>query len=145
MVIPVAPIASQAMAITKEGGPTEAPAKVDAPAKADVAAQSPAPLRIAQAPPPPAAPPAPRQPSNGSRLISFDFKDADVVNLLRILAAESTKNIVIGDHVKGRMSISLRNVPWELAFETVLDPRSLEKVEKENLVRIVSREAKPQA
>src|SRR5213078_1340724 len=140
IVIPRAPIASQAMAITKEGGPTEAPAKVDAPAKADVAAQSPAPLRIAQAPPPPAAPPAPRQPSNGSRLISFDFKDADVVNLLRILAAESTKNIVIGDDVKGRMSISLRNVPWELAFQTVLDTRSLEKVEKDGVIRIMSRD-----
>ena len=33
------------------------------------------------------------------------------MNLLRILAAESNQNIVIGDDVKGKMSISLRNVP----------------------------------
>jgi type IV pilus assembly protein PilQ len=130
IIIPRSPVLSRAMAM-KEGAPTEAPAK------ADVAAQSPAPLRIAQATPPPAAP---RQPSNGSRLISFDFKDADVVNLLRILAAESTKNIVIGDDVKGRMSISLRNVPWELAFQTILDTRSLEKVEKDGVIRIMSRD-----
>src|SRR5439155_458179 len=84
-------------------------------------------LLIAQATPAPTRP-AGRQPSNGSRLISFDFKDADVVNLLRILAAESTKNIVISDDVKGRMSISLRNVPWELAFQTILDVRGLEKI-----------------
>src|SRR6059036_3859565 len=82
------------------------------------------------------APPA--RPANGSRLISFDFKDADVVNLLRILAAESTKNIVIGDDVKGKMSISLRNVPWDLAFQTILDTRGLQKIEKDGVIRIVS-------
>src|SRR2546428_2492376 len=146
IIIPTAPIASRAMAL-KESTPADtapAPAKTDAPAKADVAPPPPAPVRIAQATPAPARP-AGRQPSNGSRLISFDFKDADVVNLLRILAAESTKNIVISDDVKGRMSISLRNVPWELAFQTILDVRGLEKIEKDNVVRIVSREAKLKA
>src|SRR5213078_585644 len=137
IIIPRAPVASRAMAM-KEGAPMEAPATADAPAKADVAAPSPAPLRIAQAAPAPAAPAAPRQPQNGSRLISFDFKDADVVNLLRILAAESTKNIVIGDDVKGKMSISLRNVPWDLAFQTILDTRGLQKIEKDGVIRIVS-------
>src|SRR5512138_3849513 len=81
------------------------------------------PIQIAQAP---AAP----TPSNGQRLISFDFKDADVVNLLRILAAESNKNVVIGDDVKGKMSISLRNVPWDLALDTILETRGLRKIEK---------------
>src|SRR5919198_385803 len=143
IIIPTAPITSRAMALkngtTSEAAP--APEKADAPAKGDVATPPPAPVRIAQATPAPARPAA-KQPSNGSRLISFDFKDADVVNLLRILAAESTKNIVIGDDVKGRMSISLRNVPWDLAFQTVLDTRGLEKIEKNNVIRIVSRETK---
>jgi type IV pilus assembly protein PilQ len=89
------------------------------------------PIQIAQAP---AAPTT----SNGQRLISFDFKDADVVNLLRILAAESSKNVVIGDDVKGKMSISLRNVPWDLALDTILETRSLRKIEKDNVLRIVS-------
>jgi type IV pilus assembly protein PilQ len=91
------------------------------------------PIQIAQAP---AAP----TPSNGQRLISFDFKDADVVNLLRILAAESNKNVVIGDDVKGKMSISLRNVPWDLALDTILETRGLRKIEKDNVLRIVSLE-----
>src|SRR5437773_2542561 len=38
------------------------------------------------------------------------------------------------------MAISLRNVPWELAFQTVLDTRSLEKVEKDGVIRIMSRD-----
>jgi type IV pilus secretin PilQ/predicted competence protein len=93
-----------------------------------------APIQIAQAP----AQPAPA--TNGQRLISFDFKDADVVNLLRILAAESNKNVVIGDDVKGKMSISLRNVPWDLALDTILETRGLRRVEKDNVLRIVSNE-----
>jgi hypothetical protein len=60
------------------------------------------------------------------------------VNLLRILAAESNKNVVIGDDVKGKMSISLRNVPWDLALDTILETRGLRKIEKDNVLRIVS-------
>jgi len=88
----------------------------------------------------PAAPPAPVMPApaEGQRLISLDFKDADVVNLLRILAAESGRNIVIGDDVKGKMSISLRNVAWELALDTIMEARGLVKTERENVIRIVS-------
>ena len=91
------------------------------------------PMQLAQAAPAPA--PAP---TNGQRLISFDFKDADVVNLLRILAAESNKNVVIGDDVKGKMSITLKNVPWDLALDTILETRQLRKVEKDGVLRIVS-------
>jgi type IV pilus assembly protein PilQ len=95
-----------------------------------------APPAAAQTAPAPrvAAPPA----SEGQRLISLDFKDADVVNLLRILAAESGRNIVIGDDVRGKMSISLRNVPWSVALDTVMDARGLVKTERDNVVRIVS-------
>src|SRR3989442_11604922 len=36
------------------------------------------------------------------------------------------------------MSISLRNVPWDLAFQTILDTRGLQKIEKDGVIRIVS-------
>jgi type IV pilus secretin PilQ/predicted competence protein len=94
-------------------------------------------LQVAQAQP---AAPVPPPPPDSRRLISLDFKEADVVNLLRILAAESGKNIVVGDDVKGKMSITLRNVPWEVALETILESRGLTKVEKDNLIRIVTNE-----
>ena len=59
---------------------------------------------------------------------------------LRILAAESGRNIVISDDVRGKMSISLRNVPWTLALDTVMEARGLVKTERENVIRIVSAE-----
>ena len=120
--------------------PTAAPAAPSVASSATTTPPMPAarPVQLAQVPatPPAAAPSA----SNGQRLISFDFKDADVVNLLRILAAESTRNVVIGDDVKGKMSITLRNVPWDLALDTILETRGLRKVEKDGVLRIVSLE-----
>jgi type IV pilus secretin PilQ/predicted competence protein len=89
------------------------------------------PLRLAQAPPPD---------GSGPRLISLEFKDADVVNLLRILAAESGRNVVIGEDVKGKMSISLRSVPWGVALQTVLDTKGLAPVERDGILRIVTRD-----
>src|SRR5205823_10128511 len=103
-------------------------ARVVAQAPAQAQAPAPAPTPVV---PPPAA-------TGGPHLISLDFKDADVINLLRILAAESGRNIVIGDDVKGKMSIALRNVSWELALDTIMEARQLVKLERDNVIRIVS-------
>ena len=153
------PPARSEVAAKPEGAATP-PAMVaakPAPAAKPPAAKRPEPVQVAQAPvapapapptaapvtpPPPPAMPAPTATpaANGSRLISLDFKDADVVNLLRILAAESTRNIVIGEDVKGKMSITLRNVPWDLALDTVLESKGLVKVERDGVMRIVSQD-----
>jgi type IV pilus secretin PilQ/predicted competence protein len=120
----------------------EPPAPVRIPATAAATAPASARQMVAQATttpaPAPPPPPAASTPAAGEKLISLDFKDADVVNLLRILAAESGRNIVSGDDVKGRVSISLKNVTWEQALDTILEVRALAKVEKDGVIRIVS-------
>jgi len=134
---------------TPEVKVAEAKSAADAPKPVMSTIATPAPrVNVVQAPRtgPPAGAPAQRlpasvaQPADSHRLISLDFKDADVVNLLRILAAESGRNIVIGDDVRGKMSISLRNVPWTVALDTVMEARGLVKTERENVIRIVSAE-----
>ncbi len=143
---PLDKVAAVPAPVRKEpASPAQAPvvvavASAPAPAAAAPAPAPPAPVRqmMAQAATtPPPAPPA-SAPTSGEKLISLDFKDADVVNLLRILAAESGRNIVSGDDVKGRVSISLKNVTWEQALDTILEVRSLAKVEKDGVIRIVS-------
>jgi type IV pilus assembly protein PilQ len=130
---PTAPTRSPAMAAATPTSPAAvAAASPSAPARQMVAQATSTP---APAPPPP--PPA-SAPASGEKLISLDFKDADVVNLLRILAAESGRNIVAGDDVKGRVSISLKNVTWEQALDTILEVRALAKVERDGVIRIVS-------
>jgi type IV pilus assembly protein PilQ len=106
------------------------------------------PPRVAQAAPGGSTPAQPQSgggsitqtASNGVKLITLDFKDADVVNVLRLLAAEGGRNIVVGDDVKGKVSVSLRNVTWDQALDTILEARGLQKVEKGGVIRIVSSE-----
>ncbi|HYS93267.1 MAG TPA: secretin N-terminal domain-containing protein, partial [Candidatus Acidoferrales bacterium] len=59
-------------------------------------------------------------------------------NLLRILSAESGRNIVAGDDVKGKVSVSLHNVTWEQALNTILETRGLQRLDRNGIIRIVS-------
>lgn len=70
------------------------------------------------------------------KLVSFEFKDIDLHNLLRIIAEISKKNIVVADDVSGRITIRLRNVPWDQALELVLRSKGLGKEEFGNIVRV---------
>jgi len=84
--------------------------------------------------------PSSQAPGSSGKLISLDFKDADITNLLRILAAESGRNIVAGDDVKGKVSVSLHNVTWEQALDTILETRGLQRLDRNGIIRIVSTE-----
>ncbi len=68
--------------------------------------------------------------------ISFEFKDIDIHNLLRIFADISKKNIIVGDNVSGKVTIKLRNVPWDQALDIVLKSKGLDKEEFGNIIRI---------
>ena len=70
------------------------------------------------------------------RRISMEFKDIDIQNLLRLFAEISHRNIVVSDDVKGKVTIALRNVPWDQAFDLILKTHGLGKEEVGNIVRI---------
>lgn len=80
---------------------------------------------------------APQQRRNyvGKR-VSFEFKDIDIHNLLRIIAEISKKNIVVSDDVTGKITVRLRNVPWDQALDLVLRSKSLGKEEFGNIIRV---------
>jgi type IV pilus assembly protein PilQ len=80
---------------------------------------------------------APQQRRNyvGKR-VSFEFKDIDIHNLLRIIAEISKKNVVVADDVTGKITIRLRNVPWDQALDLVLRSKSLGKEEFGNIIRV---------
>ena len=46
-------------------------------------------------------------------LISVDFKDADIRQVLRVISLKSAVDIVAGPDVEGTVTIKLTNVPWE--------------------------------
>jgi type IV pilus assembly protein PilQ len=68
--------------------------------------------------------------------ISLDFKDADIQNVLRVLADVSGLNIIATDDVKGKVTLHLTDVPWDQALDLVLRSNRLEKTHEGNVVRI---------
>jgi type II secretory pathway component HofQ len=65
--------------------------------------------------------------------ISLEFKDADIVNVLRMLSEVGGENVVITDDVKGRITLRLVDVPWDEAFDVVLQMSGLRCVRIGNL------------
>ena len=63
---------------------------------------------------------APQQARYRGKKVSFEFKDIDIQNLLRVIAEISKKNIVVADDVAGKVTIRLRNVPWDQALDLIL-------------------------
>lgn len=53
--------------------------------------------------------------------ISMEFQDADIKVVLDLLAKQSGQNIVIASDVQGKVSLSLREVPWREALQTVVE------------------------
>jgi len=72
---------------------------------------------------------------NGRR-IDLDLKDADVHNILRLLADVGHVNIVTGDDVTGNVTIRMRNVPWDEALDVVLQAKGLGMQRAGNLIRV---------
>jgi type IV pilus assembly protein PilQ len=70
------------------------------------------------------------------RRIDLDLKDADVHNVLRLLADVGKVNIVTADNVSGSVTIRMRNVPWDQALDVVLQSKSLGMVRRGNIIRV---------
>jgi len=68
--------------------------------------------------------------------VSFEFKDIDIHNLLRVIAEISKKNMVVADDVGGKVTIRLRNVPWDEALDLILRSKSLGKEELGDVMRV---------
>ena len=74
------------------------------------------------------------------RKISLDFQDVEVRTILQILAKESGLNIVASDTVKGTMTLSLKDVPWDQALDLVMQARNLDMRRQGNIINIAPRD-----
>jgi len=68
--------------------------------------------------------------------ISLDFKDADIRNILRLIADISGLNIIVSDNVKGKVTIKLENVPWDEVLDIILETNNLGKIWMKSVLRI---------
>ena len=70
------------------------------------------------------------------RKLSLDFKDADIKNILRLIAEVSNLNIIAGEDVTGKITMRLVDVPWDQALDVILQARSLGMIKAGNVIRI---------
>ena len=70
------------------------------------------------------------------RRIDLDFHNADIHNILRLLAEVGGVNIVTSDEVTGSVTIRMQNVPWDQALDVILQAKGLGMVRRGNLLRV---------
>lgn len=70
------------------------------------------------------------------RRISLDFQQADIQNVFRLIAEVSGFNLVIGENVKGKVTMRLLNVPWDQALDMLLKMNNLGKLRSGNIIWI---------
>jgi type IV pilus assembly protein PilQ len=76
-----------------------------------------------------AVPPSPRK-------VSLELANADVHAVLRLFAEVGRLNLVVSDEVSGKVSLRLRNVPWDEAFRVVLASKGLAVEQLGSVVRV---------
>ena len=79
-----------------------------------------------------------KQKFTGKR-ISLDFQNVDVRTVLQILGTESGMNSVASDSVQGKMTLSLKDVPWDQALDLILDARELDSRRVGNIINVAPR------
>jgi len=75
-------------------------------------------------------------PRAGEARITLDFKGADIRDVLRLVAEAQGWNLVLDEGVKGRITLRLRDVPWEQALKVILDNRGLGVERIDNILHI---------
>ncbi len=93
-------------------------------------AKAPAPLEI-----------KPVEPAQKEGAVTLDFKDADIQNVLRVLAYKSGVNIVASKEVIGTITIRLVDVPWEQALAVILSTYGFAYEREGNIITVSTMEA----
>lgn len=81
----------------------------------------------------------PRPKSFSGGRVTLDFQDVDVRTILQIIAKESGQNIVASDSVQGKMTLNLKDVPWDQALDLVMQARDLDMRKHGNVWNIAPR------
>lgn len=68
--------------------------------------------------------------------ISIEMNDMEVKDALRFITEESGANIVISDDIKGKLTLKLRQVPWDQALVVIMKAKQLGYARSGNVIRI---------
>ena len=64
-------------------------------------------------------------------MVTFDFYMTNLHNVLRLIGEIGGVNIIVGDEVKEKkLTLSLKEVPWDEALNTILEGNNLRKLQR---------------
>jgi type IV pilus assembly protein PilQ len=73
-----------------------------------------------------------------SGIVSLDFRDADIKNVLKVLSYKSGINMIAGPEVVGVVTIQLKNVPWQKALEVILSTYGYSYEQKGSIIMVTT-------
>ena len=68
--------------------------------------------------------------------LSLNFQDIEVRSVLQLIADFTDLNLVASDTVSGRITLRLKNVPWDQALELILKTKGLDKRQTGNVLLV---------
>ncbi len=72
--------------------------------------------------------------------LSLNFQDIEVRSVLQLLADFTDLNIVVSDSVQGKLTLRLKNTPWDQALDIILQTKALGKRQTGNVIMIAPAE-----
>jgi type IV pilus assembly protein PilQ len=75
------------------------------------------------------------------RRMSIDLQDADIHTVFRFIAETANLNIVASDDVTGKVTVRLKDVPWDQALASILQSKGLGAQRFGNIVRVAKIES----
>ena len=68
--------------------------------------------------------------------LSLNFQDIEVRSVLQLIADFTDLNLVASDTVAGRITLRLKNVPWDQALEIIMKTKGLDKRQVGNVLMV---------
>jgi type IV pilus assembly protein PilQ len=78
----------------------------------------------------------PKGPVYTGEKISLDFQNADINDILRLIAEVSGLNIIAGSDVQGTITTRMVDVPWDQALDVILKVNGLSQEREGNIIRV---------
>jgi type IV pilus assembly protein PilQ len=88
----------------------------------------------------PAEPVVLKESLSSSDNVTLDFKDADILNVLKIVSYKSGVNIVTTPEVMGSVTLRLTDVPWEEALDIILKTYGFSYQRQGNIILVAKLE-----
>ncbi|ASG00831.1 type IV pilus secretin PilQ family protein [Vibrio anguillarum] len=74
------------------------------------------------------------------KLISINFQDIPVRNVLQLIADYNAFNLVVSDSVTGNLTLRLDGVPWQQVLDIILQVKGLDKRVDGNVILVAPKE-----